>query len=222
MHVELIHGEAILIRSFINIANDESFMSVIRGGLKMRQSYHTYKSLLGLSEAVASNAAHPVHHPDMSSAICLGVGGFDMILSLLPARVLKLVEFLGFTSSRTAGLASLTRGGDTTGLRAKLNDLILLGFHLVRAREMERDREEKAQNGSTKPTPRTRSSRASSSCRSRPRTWRPPSACSTATWSATRPAPSCSTSRQSTCSARATPRNASKSSGTIGVVRNDF
>lgn len=132
MHIELIHAEAILLRSFVNIINDETFMSVIRGGLQMRSSYNSYKQLMALIESTAAAAStSAAHQADMKSGVYLGIGGFNIILSLLPARVLRLVEFLGFSSSRSLGLQVLEEGGSQGGLRSILNDLIFMGFYLV-------------------------------------------------------------------------------------------
>lgn len=38
------------------------------------------------------------------SAVYLGIGGFNLMLSILPSRVLRLVEVLGFAGNRDFGM----------------------------------------------------------------------------------------------------------------------
>ena len=39
---------------------------------------------------------------DFESGVRLGVGAFNLMISLLPARVMKLLEFIGFNGNRVS------------------------------------------------------------------------------------------------------------------------
>uniref|UniRef100_A0AAQ5YDL5 Tetratricopeptide repeat protein 39B n=1 Tax=Amphiprion ocellaris TaxID=80972 RepID=A0AAQ5YDL5_AMPOC len=52
------------------------------------------------------------------------------MLSLLPARVLRLMEFLGFSGDREVGLSELREGAASSSLRSILSTLTLLMYHL--------------------------------------------------------------------------------------------
>ncbi|MEQ2257582.1 Tetratricopeptide repeat protein 39B [Ilyodon furcidens] len=52
------------------------------------------------------------------------------ILSMLPSRVLRLMEFLGFSGDRELGLSQLREGAASNSLRSILSTLTLLMFHL--------------------------------------------------------------------------------------------
>ncbi|MBN3271771.1 TT39B protein, partial [Polyodon spathula] len=59
----------------------------------------------------------------------LGIGAFNLMLSLLPARVLRLLEFIGFSGNREFGLSQLQEGASSHSLRAILSVLTLLLYH---------------------------------------------------------------------------------------------
>ncbi|KAJ8383017.1 hypothetical protein SKAU_G00037950 [Synaphobranchus kaupii] len=59
----------------------------------------------------------------------LGIGSFNLMLSLLPGRVLRLLEFIGFSGNREFGLSQLREGAASQSLRAILSVLTLLLYH---------------------------------------------------------------------------------------------
>lgn len=61
----------------------------------------------------------------------MGNGTFNLMISLLPARVIKLLEFIGFSGNKQMGLQDLMTGAKMTGLRQVLCVLTLLGYHLI-------------------------------------------------------------------------------------------
>jgi tetratricopeptide (TPR) repeat protein len=66
---------------------------------------------------------------DLTSGVALGVGCFSLILSMLPGSVVKVAEFIGFTSDREHGLEVL--GGSNHGLRSDFCDMVLITYHIV-------------------------------------------------------------------------------------------
>ncbi|XP_017853629.1 tetratricopeptide repeat protein 39B isoform X3 [Drosophila busckii] len=65
------------------------------------------------------------------SGVHMGIGTFNLMISMLPARILKVLQFIGFSSSRNTGLKELQKGYQENGLRQILCALSLLGFHLM-------------------------------------------------------------------------------------------
>lgn len=61
----------------------------------------------------------------------MGNGTFNLMISLLPARVIKLLEFIGFSGNKQMGLDDLLAGSKMTGLRQVLCVMTLLGYHLI-------------------------------------------------------------------------------------------
>lgn len=61
----------------------------------------------------------------------MGNGTFNLMISLLPARVIKLLEFIGFSGNKQMGIQDLMTGAKMTGLRQVLCTMTLLGYHLI-------------------------------------------------------------------------------------------
>ncbi|KAF7260675.1 hypothetical protein EG68_02049 [Paragonimus skrjabini miyazakii] len=101
-HAELCYAEALLQFAFLSMLQDENFASLIRSSLKVRQCYKCYRNFIHLQ-----------------------------MISLLPKRVLKLLEFVGFTGDRRFGMAQLRMAASMRdSLRAPLCALLLLTYDL--------------------------------------------------------------------------------------------
>jgi len=129
VHAELVYAECLLLKALLSVCEDEALVSFVKAGLKIRQCYVSFKECW-----------HILHHRDWSrdyykshfeGGVRLGVGTFNLLMSLLPPRITKLLEFVGFTGSREVGLSELLRCyADTGCLRQVLASIILLGYHL--------------------------------------------------------------------------------------------
>uniref|UniRef100_A0A1B0A8B7 Tetratricopeptide repeat protein 39B n=1 Tax=Glossina pallidipes TaxID=7398 RepID=A0A1B0A8B7_GLOPL len=128
-HAELCMAEALLLKALLIFAEDESLTTLIKCGVKIRHCYNIYKECtLTLSNREWQSQISKVH---FESGVRMGMGTFNLMLSLLPASVIKLLQFIGFSGDRDAGLEDLNRGYKTPGLRQVLCAVTLLGYHLV-------------------------------------------------------------------------------------------
>ncbi|KAI8343980.1 hypothetical protein BC941DRAFT_464219 [Chlamydoabsidia padenii] len=148
-HAELIHAEAYLLKALLSIIHDESVVSFVREGFNIRNSYNTYITLAKYIKFVQQEAAKGKDvkkyglDEHFTSGVCLGVGTFNIVLSMLPASVIKVVEFIGFTVDRAHGLQVLTSAGGwddmatnnkpMDGLRRQLCDMVLILYNIVLA-----------------------------------------------------------------------------------------
>uniref|UniRef100_A0AAZ3PPD9 Tetratricopeptide repeat protein 39B n=1 Tax=Oncorhynchus tshawytscha TaxID=74940 RepID=A0AAZ3PPD9_ONCTS len=105
MHAEICYAECLLQKATLTFVQDENMISFIKGGIKIRTSFQIYKSL--------------------------GFNKFSLsqMLSLLPQRILRLLEVIGFSGNRDFGLSQLREGAASHGLRAVLSVLTLLLYH---------------------------------------------------------------------------------------------
>lgn len=53
------------------------------------------------------------------------------MISLLPGRVIKLLEFIGFSGNQQNGMQDLILGSQMEGIRQVLCVMVLLGYHLI-------------------------------------------------------------------------------------------
>jgi hypothetical protein len=88
----------------LTFVEDETLFSFIKAGLKIR----SYKECMNiLNQRNWGDESHKVH---FECGIRLGFGTFNLMISLPPARVIKLLEFIGFSRSKEVGLRELETG----------------------------------------------------------------------------------------------------------------
>uniref|UniRef100_H3AL96 Tetratricopeptide repeat protein 39B n=1 Tax=Latimeria chalumnae TaxID=7897 RepID=H3AL96_LATCH len=129
MHAEMCFAECLLQKAALTFVQDENMISFIKGGIKMRTSYQIYKECLQILQTYESMKGQTETFCQFEGGVKLGVGSFNLMLSLLPSRVLRLLEFIGFSGNREFGLAQLREGAAGTSLRAVLCALTLLLYH---------------------------------------------------------------------------------------------
>ena len=59
--------------------------------------------------------------PNFATGIRMGMGTFNLFLSLLPARVMKLLEFVGFSGEREWGIEQLEAAALSSTFRGSLS-----------------------------------------------------------------------------------------------------
>ncbi|WFC96986.1 hypothetical protein MBRA1_003652 [Malassezia brasiliensis] len=152
-HAELVYAEAMLLRAVLGIVYAGGTVGFVRHAMTLRNAYAIVRDLLrGLEEADAAveeasiqgrTSVKPVDQ-DLRSGIYLSNGLCQLILSLLPKRLLGLMEKVGFTGDRRQALQLFMRAGgwsphrrlpgisaEMEGVRRPLCDMMLLLYHLV-------------------------------------------------------------------------------------------
>lgn len=129
-HAELVFAECLLLKATLTFCEDETLVSFVKAGLKVKTCYQSFRECwLILQERQWSNDQH---RRDFESGVRLGVGSFNLLISLLPSRIMKVLEFIGFGGSREAGIRELNKVYmEKDGLRQNLACLVLLGYNLV-------------------------------------------------------------------------------------------
>ncbi|GAB6018510.1 Tetratricopeptide repeat protein 39B [Chamberlinius hualienensis] len=129
VHAELCYAECVMLRALVTFIQDENLMSLVKGGLRFRKSYRTFKTCEDILEhRTWPNETLKKH---FESGVCLGTGTFNLVISCLPKRILKLVEVVGFSGKKEVGEARLDAGQKMQNyLRGPLSSLFLLIFNL--------------------------------------------------------------------------------------------
>lgn len=135
MHAEICYAECLLQKATLTFVQDENMISFIKGGIKIRTSYNIYKecqnilnsSQVPTSPATSTKTSDP--YSQFEGGVKLGIGSFNLMLSLLPQRILRLLEIIGFSGNRDFGLSQLREGAASHSLRAILSALTLLFYH---------------------------------------------------------------------------------------------
>uniref|UniRef100_A0A4W6CIF0 Tetratricopeptide repeat protein 39B n=1 Tax=Lates calcarifer TaxID=8187 RepID=A0A4W6CIF0_LATCA len=129
MHAELCYAEVLLQKAALSFL-DESIIGFIKGGMRIRNSYQIYKDCQAMVKVTKEMEKQKSTHIHFRGGVNMGIGSFNLMLSLLPTRVLRLMEFLGFSGDRELGLSELREGATSNSLRSILSTLTLLMFHL--------------------------------------------------------------------------------------------
>ncbi|EPQ57674.1 hypothetical protein GLOTRDRAFT_74595 [Gloeophyllum trabeum ATCC 11539] len=150
-HAELVYAESLFEKAILGIVYSGDWLSFIKEALNMRTLINIYRNLGKYLEAVDAEAQARGEGPedasidaDFRSGVYLGVGMSNLILSMMPGRLLTIVEMFGYKGDRQAGLDYLMRAGGWTkassepgvpkekeGVRRSICDAALLIFHLV-------------------------------------------------------------------------------------------
>lgn len=130
-HAELCYAEMLLLKSILTFVEDETLKNLLVGGMKIRSCYNCYKMCGDIlkNRKTWESADSRMH---FESGVKMGIGTFNLMISLLPQRVIKLLEFIGFSGNKASGLADLVAGYEMKdGLRRNLSVMTLLGYHLI-------------------------------------------------------------------------------------------
>ncbi|CAJ0583163.1 unnamed protein product, partial [Mesorhabditis spiculigera] len=133
LHAELCYAECGLVRAMLTFFHDETLASFVRGGLKIRSCYQTFKQCHKLLENDAVWAGRdPEIKNQFEAGVRMGIGAFNLMLSVLPSKVLRLLEVVGFSGNKATGMSELIRASSMEGtLRAPLCATMLCVWHLL-------------------------------------------------------------------------------------------
>ncbi|XP_061664691.1 uncharacterized protein LOC133494677 isoform X2 [Syngnathoides biaculeatus] len=129
MHAELCYAECLLQKATLTFVQDENMISFIKGGIKIRSSYQIYKDCHNVLNVARELSSQSDSHRQFEGGVKLGIGSFNLMVSLLPQRILRLLEFMGFSGNREFGLSQLREGTTGSSLRSILCTLTLLFYH---------------------------------------------------------------------------------------------
>ncbi|KAI5610166.1 tetratricopeptide repeat protein 39A isoform X1, partial [Silurus asotus] len=127
LHAEVCYAECLLQRAALTFLQDENMISFIKGGIKVRNSYQIYKELHTVLKS--PDYVHGQSHGHFEGGVKLGVGAFNLMLSLLPTRTLRMLEFVGFSGNKEFGLQQLQEGSAEHTFRSFLCNMLLLCYH---------------------------------------------------------------------------------------------
>ncbi|KAJ1570009.1 hypothetical protein HK096_006131 [Nowakowskiella sp. JEL0078] len=115
-HAELIFAEANLIKAMLSLVIDTNIVAFVQQGLSIRNSYNIIKNLFKLIEKTHQNLGIDGFEkegldPTLVQGILFNMGCFGLTLSLLPTKVLRLFELVGFSGDRNFALMCLETAG---------------------------------------------------------------------------------------------------------------
>lgn len=106
---------------------DESVSGFVRGSMGMRRAWQSYNQC---SKCIV-DTQHLQLTPSDKDGIFFGLGVFNLVLGILPPRVLRIVKLLGFGGDRDEGLKQLHMCMEACGVRSVLAVVALLAYHVL-------------------------------------------------------------------------------------------
>ncbi len=100
LHAELCYAETLLLKAVLTLCEDETLVSFVKAGLKVRTCYQSFRECWSILQN--RNWSQSEYKSDFESGVRMGVGTFNLMISLLPQRVMKLLEFIGFGGNRVS------------------------------------------------------------------------------------------------------------------------
>ncbi|XP_056426421.1 tetratricopeptide repeat protein 39A-like isoform X2 [Hyla sarda] len=126
-HAEVCFAECLLQRAALIFLQDENMINFIKGGMKVRNSYLIYRELNNFMQSNGFQKGDS--HVHLQGGVSLGIGAFNLTLSLFPPRILKILEFAGFSGDKEYGLTQLHEGATSYNLRSLLCTMLLLCYY---------------------------------------------------------------------------------------------
>lgn len=124
----ILRAESLLLNSLTQLFQ-ESIVSYVKAGLNLRKGYLDYQSVhTELKKALASDQLH-LYDKNSISGVYFGIGATNIVLSILPAKILKIISVLGIKGDRQIGFEYLDKCIAGEGLRSPLGLLFVLMYH---------------------------------------------------------------------------------------------
>ncbi|KAI0071516.1 hypothetical protein K474DRAFT_1630434 [Panus rudis PR-1116 ss-1] len=150
-HAELVYAESLYERAVVGIAYSGDWLAFIKEALNMRTAFNIYRQLGKYIDVMDAEATARGEGPEdqsidqhFRSGVYLGVGSANLVLSMMPSKLITIIELFGYKGDRHLGLQLLYKAGGWTkdsdepsvsheqeGVRRTICDMTLLIFHLV-------------------------------------------------------------------------------------------
>lgn len=108
LHAELIFAVTELMTGLLIILADQTIYGAVNACIKAKSSYSSFKNCeYALEDKLEWESEKS--RQNLEAGTCLGIGGFDLILSFCPTVVTRILDYVGFNSDRLEALAKLKR-----------------------------------------------------------------------------------------------------------------
>ncbi|RWS15883.1 tetratricopeptide repeat protein 39B-like protein [Dinothrombium tinctorium] len=130
VHAELIYAECQVMMGLLTFFGDQSIMSLIKGALRINASNQSFKFCQTiLNERKVWGSEELKMH--FESGVCNGIGVFNLVVSLLPKNIMKLLTIVGFSGDKQVALDMIKRCTTLKeGLRNRVSILVIETFSL--------------------------------------------------------------------------------------------
>ena len=126
LNCEVAYAEMILIKSMMDFIEGESLVNFVKAAVGINISYQLYRELYGYINHTSQELS-----PTFISSVFFGYGTFTLYLSMIPQKVLDMLEFVGVHGNMNEGLDVLQKGEEAGGITSDICAIVLLHFNLM-------------------------------------------------------------------------------------------
>ncbi|KAI8147819.1 hypothetical protein BJV82DRAFT_664174 [Fennellomyces sp. T-0311] len=129
LRAHVIKAECCLLMAMLYLSQ-ETVVGYLKTGLNLRRAYNSY-SLVWQEYKRMGQEFNRYMDKDTISAIQFGIGSVHILLSSLPAKILKIVSAFGWKADKHLGFALLKLCMDGQRIRSPLASMMLLSYYVT-------------------------------------------------------------------------------------------
>ncbi|XP_025723879.1 tetratricopeptide repeat protein 39B-like [Callorhinus ursinus] len=127
LHAEVCYAECLILKSTITFIQDDSMFGFLKSAINIGLSYQIYKDCQQVLTQIPHNHSKTYRH--LVGGVKFGLGAFNLILSLLPPKTLKLLNIAGYSGNKEVGLTLLYESASESHINNILSVLTLLFYY---------------------------------------------------------------------------------------------
>ncbi|XP_008562862.1 PREDICTED: tetratricopeptide repeat protein 39B-like [Galeopterus variegatus] len=127
LHAEVCYAECLILKASIAFTQDDSILSFLKSGVSIGSSYEIYKDCQQVLAEIPNSQSKA--HKHLVGGIKFGLGAFNLMFSLVPPKILKLLNVVGYSGDRDVGLALLHESASETHVNDILSVFTLLFYY---------------------------------------------------------------------------------------------
>uniref|UniRef100_A0A0N5C3S2 TPR_REGION domain-containing protein n=1 Tax=Strongyloides papillosus TaxID=174720 RepID=A0A0N5C3S2_STREA len=132
IHAELCYAEILMLKGILTFFVDESLTSFIKGALKINSCHTIFRNCYKIINTEGWKDRDQMIREQFEAGARAGIGMFNLIISIMPPKICKLLEFCGFYGNKAFGMGELLKASEMTKtLRQPLVCLYLLSWNLI-------------------------------------------------------------------------------------------
>ncbi|KAI9488552.1 hypothetical protein BDB00DRAFT_772342 [Zychaea mexicana] len=129
LRAHVVKAECCLLMAMLYLTQ-ETVVGYLKSGLNLRRAYNSY-SLVWQEYKRMGQEFNRYMDKDTISAIQFGIGSVHILLSSLPAKILKIVSAFGWKADKHLGFALLKLCMDGQRIRSPLASMMLLSYYVT-------------------------------------------------------------------------------------------
>ncbi|XP_036922470.1 tetratricopeptide repeat protein 39B-like [Sturnira hondurensis] len=127
LHAEVCYAECLILKSTVTFMQDESILGFLKSGISLGLSHQIYKDCQQILTQIPNKQSKTYGH--LVGGVKFGLGAFNLMLSLVPPKTLKLLNIVGYYGNKEVGLSLLHESASESHINNILSILTLLFYY---------------------------------------------------------------------------------------------